>query len=212
MDDSVPSPTTLDKARNPSASSGDGSTTNLAISQTPSHDSYVKIGVNGISYELGDGVKTKDCFFSGDSGATARNIADIVSGDVLYWNGVIADVELLVTDEVDFFYETATGTTTEALPTDQFVTSATVNMTVDTRYWYCDTTSNAIQMNLPAISSATRGWIFDVKLDNRPGSNNVTIVPNGSDTLEEASSYVISTEKVSITIRCPSTGTDWKLH
>lgn len=208
----VSAPTTLNKAANPSASAGDGSSTGIAISSTPAHDSYVKVDVNGIAYELGDGVKTKDCYFSGDSGSTARAISAIVATDVLYWNGVIAGVELLTTDEVNLYYETSTTPTSGPPPDDQFVSSSTVNMSVDYRYWYCDTTSNAITMNLPAISSSTRQIIFDIKLDNKPGSNNVTIVPNGSDTIEESSSFVISTEKVSITIRCPSTGTDWKLH
>jgi hypothetical protein len=212
VDGIASSPTTLDKARNPSATSGNGSTTGLAISATPSHDSYVNVSINGVSCIVGDGIKTKDCYFSGDGGTTARNIADIVSGDVLYWNGIISDFDLITGDEVDFFFETASGTTTEALPTDAFVSTSPYAMVTDTEYYYCNTTSTAIIMNLPAISSATRQIIFNVKLDTKPGSNNVTITPNGSDTVEGVASLVISTEKVSYTIRCPSTGTDWKFH
>ena len=43
--------------------------------------------VNGIMAAVGDGSKLLDCYFSGDSGATARAFSAIASGDVLYWNG-----------------------------------------------------------------------------------------------------------------------------
>jgi len=210
----VASPTTLDKDRNPSATSGDGSSTGLAITSTPAHDSYVVVQVNGLSYSVGDGTKTKECYFSGDSGATARNIADIVAGDVLYWNGAIAGVELETSWEVDFFYVVASGTTTEALPTDTFVSttpfSLVVSASVNHAYYYVDSTTGARVGTLPAISSATRGKRFDIKLD--AGANTLTINPTGADTIDGASSLVISTVKVSYTLRCPSTGTDWKLH
>lgn len=97
-------------------------------------------------------------------------------------------------------------------PTDVFVSTTPRTMVVGTRYEYYDTTSTAIVANLPAIGAATRGKRFDVKLDVKPGSNNVTITPNGSDTIDGAASLVLSTVKTSYTLRCPSTGTDWKLH
>lgn len=212
VDGAISAPTTLDKSFIPLATSGDGAATDIAISATPAHDSYVTVHVNGVGYEVGDGVKTKECYFSGDSGTTARNIADIIAGDFLYWNGVIAQFELDTDFEVDLYYETATTVVTEPLPTDAFPTTTPFAMTVDTRYYYCDTTSNSIGMLLPAISSGTRQIIFDIKLDIKGGSNTVTITPNGSDTVEGAASLVISTEKVSYTLRCPSTGTDWKFH
>lgn len=211
VDSEVASPTTLDKARNPLASSGDGSSTGLAITATPAHDSHVVVDINGLSYPAGDGTKLKECYFSGDAGATAKNIADIVAGDVLYWNGVIAEVDLEATWDVDFHYVVASGTTAEALPTDIFSSASVVNMTIADRYYYGDTTSNAQSFNLPAISSATRGMIFDIKLVTK-GASNLTVFPNGSDTIDEAASLVISTEKVSYTLRCPSQGTDWMAH
>ncbi len=93
-----------DKARNPHATVGNYADTGLDISRTPALDSYVAVLVNGIQYELGDGVRTKDCYFSNDSGATARLIKDIVAGDSLFWNGLIAGFNLATTDEVDFDY------------------------------------------------------------------------------------------------------------
>lgn len=81
----------------------DDSATGLTISATPAGDSLVMVLVNGIKVELGDGVKTADCYFSGNGGSTARAIADIASGDELYWNGVSA-YTLETTDVVDFIY------------------------------------------------------------------------------------------------------------
>lgn len=80
------------------------------------------------------------------------------------------------------------------------------------RYYYCDTTNEDITLELPAISASTRKVVFTVKLDIKPGSNTVTVLPNGADTIDGDSSLVISTLKQSLNIRCPSTGTDWKLH
>lgn len=81
----------------------DNNRTFLTISATPAGDSLVMVLVNGLKVELGDGVKTADCYFSGDGGSTARSIAAITSGDELYWNGVSAYI-LETTDVVDFIY------------------------------------------------------------------------------------------------------------
>lgn len=99
-----PALTSGDKDLTPSATSGDGSTTGLTISATPALDGHVIVMVNGVDQVLGDGVKTTDCYFSGDGGTTARAIGSIVSGDTLYWNGVIAGFELAGTDRVDLNY------------------------------------------------------------------------------------------------------------
>ena len=69
---------------------------------TPSGGSYVKVIVGGDCPEVGNGVKTKDCYFSGDSGATARAFNAVITGDKLYWNGSIAGYQLAATDRVSF--------------------------------------------------------------------------------------------------------------
>jgi len=97
-------PSTADKHRASAVTTGDGQTTALAISATPNGDGYVQIMVNGIQAELGDGVKTKDCYFSADAGSTARTIAAIVATDVLYWNGVVAGYDLATDDYIDMNY------------------------------------------------------------------------------------------------------------
>jgi hypothetical protein len=77
--------------------------TATAIAHTPK--GTVEIDVNGAGQNLGDGVKTADCYFSGDGGTTARTIANIVSGDLLYWVGSVAGFQLAAaTDRVSFIY------------------------------------------------------------------------------------------------------------
>ncbi len=74
------------------------------IVSTPDSDSYVEVLVGGIMVEVGDGVKTKDCYFSDDGGTTARAIEDIAAGDELFWNGSIAGYELDAGFVIDFNY------------------------------------------------------------------------------------------------------------
>lgn len=96
-------PQNSDQAQTPSAVTGDNTSSGLTISATPSADSLVLVRVNGVGVELGDGVKTKDCYFSGDSGTTARAISAITLGDTLYWNGASV-YALEVSDLIDFIY------------------------------------------------------------------------------------------------------------
>ena len=100
-------PTPSNKASAPSATSGNDSPTGIVILSNPS-GGYVGVRINGWAKELGDGVKTKDCYFTADSGATARSIANIAIGDELYWNGTIAEFNLATTDRVDLKYCTVT--------------------------------------------------------------------------------------------------------
>jgi len=81
--------------------------TATAIAATPVSDGHVGVDVNGLSVVVGDGVKTKDCFFSGDGGTTARAIAAIVATDTLHWVGSVAGYELDTSDVIDFIYEAA---------------------------------------------------------------------------------------------------------
>lgn len=100
----TPAPTPLNKFMAPATTSGDNSTTALTISATPALDSMVVVTVDGIEVELGDGVKTKNCYFSADGGATARAISAITGGDTLYWNGAVSGYDLDATDRLSFHY------------------------------------------------------------------------------------------------------------
>ena len=100
--------TNVDQDLTPIVTSGNGASTGISITYTPWNDSKVMVKINGIGSNLGDGVKTKDCYFSNDNGATARAMADIEAGDTLYWNGEVAGYDLDAGDEVDLDYEAST--------------------------------------------------------------------------------------------------------
>lgn len=74
-------------------------------------NSYVSVYINGVQVVVGDGVKTKDCYFSNDGGTTAKPSDDIVIGDLLYWSYVgnipVAGFNLnAATDRITFIYLT----------------------------------------------------------------------------------------------------------
>ncbi len=79
--------------------------TNSTISNTPGNDSMVSVVINQGHESVGDGDKTKACYFSGDGGTTARLIQNIVSGDEMFWNESIAGYNLDATDLIDFIYD-----------------------------------------------------------------------------------------------------------
>jgi len=94
-----------DKALAPTgAITTDDADTGLTITKTPAAGSYVKVSLNGVGIEVGDGVKTKDGYFTGDSGTTARAISAVVATDKFFWNAVISGVNLSTSDEFDFDY------------------------------------------------------------------------------------------------------------
>lgn len=95
-------PTKDDKELIPNNTFGDFQLTGINITNTPI--GYITVSVNGQIYTLGDGIKTKSCYFSNDSGVTALYIDTITSGDSLYWNGSIAGINLDSTDRISLSY------------------------------------------------------------------------------------------------------------
>lgn len=100
---SVPSRDNKGHAASATTSDGDQAMS-ATIYNTPAGNGYVEVEVNGAHAELGNGVKSKDCYFSNDSGATARYIVDIAEGDTLHWNGSIAGYQLSILDRISLFY------------------------------------------------------------------------------------------------------------
>ena len=72
----------------------------INLTLEPSGNGHILVHVNGILVEVGDGVKTKDCYFTDDAGTSARAFNAIVATDELYWNAVIAGYQLDPGDEV----------------------------------------------------------------------------------------------------------------
>ena len=100
----IPTMTVDDKGLTPAATSGDNETTSLALTNTPFNGGAVIVLVNGWKARLGDGVLTRDCYFSADGGTSAKAFSALVATDVLYWNGVIAGFDLEASDRVDLLY------------------------------------------------------------------------------------------------------------
>ena len=99
--------TTADKAANPSApTAGNDVDSTITIAATPVGDRYIQVFVNGLKVEVGDALKTKDCFFSVTASTpfTARALSAIVAGDKLIWNGVVAGYDLETDDAIDLDY------------------------------------------------------------------------------------------------------------
>lgn len=99
-------PTASNKEMTGSATTADfQAMTATAMASTPTSDGYVEVFVNGARQTVGNGVKTKDCYFSSDGGTTAKAISAIASGDICYWVGSVAGWQIAATDIIDFLYD-----------------------------------------------------------------------------------------------------------
>ncbi len=94
------------------ASDGDKAV-NFTLAFTPVNKTYILVNVSGQQVEVGDGVKTKDSYFSGDGGTTARGFdtshpnGGVQIGDELFWNGSVITYELnAAVDIIDIIYPT----------------------------------------------------------------------------------------------------------
>lgn len=78
--------------------------TDTPLLATPSGGGFIQVAVDGKIVSVGGASKDKDCYFSGDSGTTARNLGAAIEGDELYWASSIAGYDLDDTMAIDFFY------------------------------------------------------------------------------------------------------------
>lgn len=84
-------------AANATGSSG------LTISATPAADGFVQVFINGIMYNLGAATNS-EVFFSDDAGVTAKTIANITSGDTLFFSGSTCGHSLETDDVIQLVY------------------------------------------------------------------------------------------------------------
>ena len=103
--------------------------------------------------------------------------------------------------------DTALGTVVP--PSYQSITSASSPVTgVINKHYSADTSGGAITINLPSISSSTTGTRIYVKL--KTAGNNLTLTPNGSDTIDKQSSYTLSVEHSAVTLVVGG-GSNWEI-
>ena len=78
--------------------------TNSTVTDVPI--SRIRVMLNALEVEVGNGITLSDCFFSDDGGSTAKTWTTVAQGDNLYWNGNNAPYQLESTDSMDFIYLT----------------------------------------------------------------------------------------------------------
>ncbi len=76
----------------------DNGVTNITLPETPLLK--VNVFIQGWNMSVGNGIKTKDVYFSADSGVTAKQLNNLTKDDVLYYNAVIIGTNLLSGDNV----------------------------------------------------------------------------------------------------------------
>ena len=81
----------------------DASVTGVTLTSTPNDYSRIQVYVNGQLQRLGNGNITQDCYFG--SVGVSKALANLASGDQLYWNGNYAGFDLAASDKIDIVYE-----------------------------------------------------------------------------------------------------------
>ena len=70
----------------------------------PSRSSYNFVDVTLVGYNrmtMGDGSKTEECYWSADSGTTAKAIISLVVGDKLYINASVLGFAIATSDQIE---------------------------------------------------------------------------------------------------------------
>lgn len=91
----------------PASGVADELPTGLSLTNTPLNGSYPLVFLNGAFASVGDGVKTKDCYFSADGGTTAKSLSEVEAGDQLIWNAVLSGTTLGGTEALICVYPIA---------------------------------------------------------------------------------------------------------
>jgi hypothetical protein len=99
----VPCKSNQDMTASVTSSDGDAATA-TAVAKDNHGGGQIFLSVNGVLEQVGDGVKTKAAYISGDGGTNARAFTAVVATDTIRWNGTIAGYELAATDRLSLVY------------------------------------------------------------------------------------------------------------
>lgn len=102
-----PHAATANKDQASAATSGTNATTGITLAGAP--EGLVSVFLDGLRMELGDGVKTKDFYFSSDTGTTAKALANVRKGDTLYWTKYRETYNLSTANKISLNYTTLSG-------------------------------------------------------------------------------------------------------
>jgi hypothetical protein len=142
-----------------------------------------------------------------DARIAAANLTDL--NDVNYTAGAGIDGYVLTYSNTNTRWEAQAASGGGGGFSYTAITSASspVTSAISTHYG-ADSSGGAITFNLPALSGLSGGEEIRIKLNT--AGNNLTITPNGSDTIEGASTYVMSIAKEAVTC-VASSGTNWEV-
>lgn len=92
------------------------------------------------------------------------------------------------------------------------VTGTTDTPTTADRYVRCDPSSNAVEIDLPAVANVPTGFVLVIKnVDHASATSNAcTVDPNASETIDGDSATVTLADSESLTIY--STGSAWEIE
>lgn len=129
------------------------------------------------------------------TGTSNANALHSVNGDLYFTNGSGTAVQLTTGGSIVSSPGSASIFETTAVSSDLTISNS------DTFVYLIIDTSSARQITLPLASGVSAGRIYIVKdSDGTAEANNVTVVTQGSDTLDGASSQVLDTNYGSWTI------------
>jgi hypothetical protein len=141
---------------------------------------------------------------NGDINLTPDGTGDVVLDGVNWPQADGTDGQVLKTDGVGQTSWADPNTLTTATTS---VTAATHTHAATERYLLCDTSSNAITVNLVAAATAGDGYRLDIK--SVDATNNVTIDGSGSETIDGATTAVLTTQYENISLVCD--GSNWHI-
>lgn len=95
---------------------------------------------------------------------------------------------------------------------EQSITAGTTAVTA--LFVYGDSSGGAVTAQLPPCDTNHQGDVYNVKLAIEDGAsaNDLTVLPDGTDTIDGGASFVLTTLHDSVQLRCRSAASDWEEH
>lgn len=119
------------------------------------------------------------------------------------WRGWVNDEDLFIR------YDGSTWDIISALPRTPAVAQSSSSLSITAshrgRLIVCDTSSNSITLNLLAAASAGSGFMFGIK--KKSASNTLTVDPNSTEVIDDASTIALTEDEDSRWIVCD--GSEW---